>query len=251
MHATTGTGGLYYCRWHMCPRTERGFNARYKMLVHIRTHTKEKPHQCPQCEKSFSRAENLKIHIRSHSGEKPYICSVEGCTKAYSNSSDRFKHTRTHSTEKPYVCKVPGCSKRYTDPSSLRKHVKTFKHMPIIDNEPMQSDVMSNDQHLSNGSYNCQYQQAQMSAAKDVICNCNHRCFAHLQKAEMYKFGQMFEENADIMSHDCMSSDLDNGNSSSVCSVRGDVDTEDDDIDIMNDCLDELPLDLSVPRNYI
>ncbi|XP_030558263.1 zinc finger protein GLIS2 homolog [Drosophila novamexicana] len=120
--------GLYYCRWSGCQRSERGFNARYKMLVHVRTHTKEKPHRCHLCDKSFSRAENLKIHIRSHSGEKPYKCHFEGCLKAYSNSSDRFKHTRTHSMEKPYMCKVPGCQKRYTDPSSLRKHVKTFKH---------------------------------------------------------------------------------------------------------------------------
>lgn len=47
------------------------------MLVHIRTHTNERPHTCNQCNKSFSRAENLKIHLRSHSGEKPYVCPYE------------------------------------------------------------------------------------------------------------------------------------------------------------------------------
>ncbi|CAG9822400.1 unnamed protein product [Phaedon cochleariae] len=127
-HAASGLGGLFYCDWEGCTRNNKGFNARYKMLVHVRTHTNEKPHKCFQCDKSFSRAENLKIHSRSHSGEKPYACPMPGCTKAYSNSSDRFKHTRTHQVDKPYQCKVPGCPKRYTDPSSLRKHVKTYKH---------------------------------------------------------------------------------------------------------------------------
>ncbi|KAJ8939293.1 hypothetical protein NQ318_008283 [Aromia moschata] len=128
VHSASGLGGLFYCGWEGCTRNNKGFNARYKMLVHVRTHTNEKPHKCFQCDKSFSRAENLKIHSRSHSGEKPYVCPVPGCSKAYSNSSDRFKHTRTHQVEKPYQCKVPGCPKRYTDPSSLRKHVKTYKH---------------------------------------------------------------------------------------------------------------------------
>ncbi|CAG2058391.1 unnamed protein product [Timema podura] len=145
-HALAGPGGLFYCSWEGCTRGERGFNARlghlvwfacdslkvyllYKMLVHVRTHTNEKPHHCYKCDKSFSRAENLKIHARSHTGERPYVCPVPGCGKAYSNSSDRFKHTRTHSVDKPYCCKVPGCPKRYTDPSSLRKHVKTYRHV--------------------------------------------------------------------------------------------------------------------------
>ncbi|XP_026764422.2 zinc finger protein GLIS3-like [Galleria mellonella] len=127
-HAHALRDGLFYCGWKGCLRPQKGFNARYKMLVHVRTHTNERPHICNQCNKSFSRAENLKIHLRSHSGEKPYICPYEGCGKAYSNSSDRFKHTRTHTVDKPYCCKVPGCNKRYTDPSSLRKHVKTNKH---------------------------------------------------------------------------------------------------------------------------
>ncbi|KAM3874276.1 zinc finger protein GLIS3 [Diretmus argenteus] len=117
----------FTCYWVGCPRRFKPFNARYKLLIHMRVHSGEKPNKCTfeGCKKAFSRLENLKIHLRSHTGEKPYLCQHPGCYKAFSNSSDRAKHQRTHLDTKPYACQVPGCAKRYTDPSSLRKHVKS------------------------------------------------------------------------------------------------------------------------------
>lgn len=203
------------------------------MLVHVRTHTKEKPHHCNECYKSFSRAENLKIHIRSHSGEKPYVCPVAGCSKAYSNSSDRFKHTRTHSTEKPYFCKYPDCNKRYTDPSSLRKHVKTFKHTPITNKSTDQSDALNvtvdstkvvNKITIQKNLPENQYEvnivdvvsliepnqmeidlqqqssvvpmiSAQNDYSTEIKCNCSHKCFEHYQRAEYYKYSHHFNDN--------------------------------------------------------
>lgn len=157
------------------------------MLVHVRTHTNEKPHKCFQCEKSFSRAENLKIHSRSHSGEKPYVCPVAGCNKAYSNSSDRFKHTRTHQDEKPYQCKVPGCPKRYTDPSSLRKHVKTYKHFVNDSSKTNASQtknvVMDNEQILVKSPqdrlqpiYACNTEPPYRENVIKHLYNCNSVC---------------------------------------------------------------------------
>ncbi|GBP26711.1 Zinc finger protein GLIS3 [Eumeta japonica] len=133
-HVNTYKGDEFSCLWSGCARARRPFNARYKLLIHMRVHSGHKPNRCnyPGCGKAFSRLENLKIHMRSHTGERPYACPAPHCRKAFSNSSDRAKHQRTHFNARPYACGAVGCGKRYTDPSSLRKHVKSHPHMPSV-----------------------------------------------------------------------------------------------------------------------
>ena len=49
---------------HSCPTCGKGFNSKFRLGVHQRTHSGARPFQCPCCNYDCARKDNLLTHIR-------------------------------------------------------------------------------------------------------------------------------------------------------------------------------------------
>uniref|UniRef100_A0A3Q2ZH54 Zinc finger protein GLIS1 n=1 Tax=Kryptolebias marmoratus TaxID=37003 RepID=A0A3Q2ZH54_KRYMA len=108
VHIDQRKGEDFTCFWAGCIRRYKPFNARYKLLIHMRVHSGEKPNKCMVSHQKPTNYEDQNLIKKIHPLSFPFpcLCSYKG------------------TLNKPYACQISGCTKRYTDPSSLRKHVK-------------------------------------------------------------------------------------------------------------------------------
>lgn len=79
----------------------KAFPHKSTLILHQRTHTREKPYECNECWKTFISKPHLTKCERTHTGERPYGCKE--CGRTFSLKFSFTLHHKTHTRKKSPV----------------------------------------------------------------------------------------------------------------------------------------------------
>ncbi|CAH1104208.1 unnamed protein product [Psylliodes chrysocephalus] len=101
-----------------CDICHKKFRFHSHVIIHMRTHTGERPFKCQYCSKYFRQQGQLDYHELLHTRVKAYECSF--CGKKFTLNGTLQQHIKIHTGDKPHQCDL--CDKRFYTSSAVRKH---------------------------------------------------------------------------------------------------------------------------------
>ncbi|XP_045468624.1 zinc finger protein OZF-like isoform X1 [Harmonia axyridis] len=105
---------------YICSICGRGYRQNKSLIVHLRTHTGDRPLKCEICGRSFGLASSLHKHRNIHSLEKKHECHM--CGRKFNQSSNLTTHLKTHRGDKAFSCSI--CGKNVSSKANLNVHMR-------------------------------------------------------------------------------------------------------------------------------
>lgn len=132
-----------------CNFCMKAFNTQSNLLIHMRTHTGDKPYICDICHKGFAQSCNLVNHLRIHTGERPFKCPH--CERAFTQSGNLNNHIRLHTDEKPFKCHF--CDRAFVQSGNLNSHIRNNHKILLTTTTTSNGSGSGGDTHMIIGKH--------------------------------------------------------------------------------------------------
>ncbi|KAJ8952716.1 hypothetical protein NQ318_021034, partial [Aromia moschata] len=186
-----------------CARCDMAFNRKFRLNLHMRSHTKETPFECKICSRKFTLCSNLKRHEDIvHKGLRPFKCDIcgkvltvysvialysagEGKPSAYTSLMQKDDHVRTHTGERPYLCSY--CGKSFGNYSHHLAHIHRHKKKDKEKEKRVQDEPTFNCDLCSEFARNTNLAEHRRDHSQEIPFICSY-CGLSFKKSAPYRY---------------------------------------------------------------